>query len=118
MKQFRRADRVGEEMRRIICSLLENDLADEYPGMVTFTHVSVSSDLCYATVYYSFLGSDEGQEKVDGFFARERKRIQHLVGRALQIRRIPELTFKYDTAIKEGMRIERLLNDIKAEKNE
>ena len=118
MKQFRRADRVGEEMRRIICSLMENDLAGQYPGMITFTHVSVTTDLRYAKVYYSFMGPEENQRIIDEFFSREKRRIQHLVGKALQIRRIPELTFKYDSAVKEGMRIESLLNDINAEKNE
>ncbi|MBW1720141.1 MAG: 30S ribosome-binding factor RbfA [Deltaproteobacteria bacterium] len=118
MRQFKRSVRLGEQMLRDISSLMLNELADHLPGLVTFTHVRVSDDLRYATVYYSFLGKASDREVVAGYLAHERKHIQHLIGRNLQIRRIPELTFKFDPSIEEGIRIEQLLNEIKSNSKE
>jgi ribosome-binding factor A len=111
MKQFKRSTRIGEQMLRNISILMQDELTDQIPGLVTFTHVRVSDDL--ATAYYSVLGKATDRETVAGYFAHERKRLQHLIGRNLRLRRIPELTFKYDPSIEEGIRIEQLLDEIK-----
>jgi len=103
---------------RDISTLMRDELASQLPALVTFTHVRVSNDLRYATVYYSVLGEETGRDAAAGFFAKERKRIQHLVGHNLRIRCIPELTFKYDPSIVEGLRIEQLLNEIKGHPKE
>jgi len=93
---------------------MQTELADRAVRMVTFTHVRVSDDLHYATAYYSVLGDDTDRQAIVDYFAQERKRIQHLLGRNLHLRRIPELTLKYDPSVEEGIRIERLLNEIKS----
>lgn len=113
MKQFKRSTRIGEQILRDISILMQDELTDQLPGLVTFTHVRVSDDLQHATAYYSVLGKATDRETVAGFFAQERKRLQHLIGRNLRLRRIPELTFKYDPSIEEGIRMEQLLNEIK-----
>ncbi len=118
MKQFKRSDRVGEEALRTISRTMETELAEHFSGMVTFTHVRMSADLRYATVYYSFLGKEDDRKSVAEFFLRENGRIRHKLGANLRLRHIPELTFKYDPSIEEGMRIERLLNEIKSDKQE
>jgi len=59
MRQFKRSDRVGEQILRVISETMETELAESAPGMVTFTRVQMSADLRYATVYYSFLGSEK-----------------------------------------------------------
>jgi ribosome-binding factor A len=88
------------------------------PAMITFTHVRLTDDLRYATVYYSCLGKEKEQELVAGFLEREKKKIRQLVGRNLRLRHIPELTFKFDPSIEEGIRIEQLLNEIKTDREE
>jgi len=112
MKQFKRSTRIGEQILRDISILMQDELTDQIPVMVTFTHVRVSDDLQHATAYYS-VGKATDRETVAGFFAHERKRLQHLIGRNLRLRRVPELTFKFDPSIEEGIRIEQLLDEIK-----
>ncbi len=118
MKQYRRADRVSEEILRIISGLFETELSGCWKGMVTFTTVRLTGDLRYATVYFSHLGDDEELASVVDYFRRENKQIRYAVGKQLRIRHIPELRFKYDPSIEEGIKIERLLNEIKSEKKE
>ena len=118
MRQFRRADRVAEQILRIISEDLENDLAEHVPGMVTFTRVDLSSDLRYARVYYSHLGREEDRDKVGEYLDQEKRRIRHLVGSKLHVRHMPELNFRYDPSVAEGVRIEQLLNEIKSDRQE
>ena len=113
MRQFKRSTRIGEQMLRDISNLFQNELGDDVPGLVTFTHVRVSDDLQHATAFYSVLGKEEQCRLVAEYLARERRHLQHLIGRGLHLRRMPELSFKFDPSIQEGIRIEQLLNEIK-----
>lgn len=113
MRQFKRSTRLGEQILRDISTLLRGELVDHLSAMVTFTHAKVSDDLRYVTVYYSVLGREGDRDAAALYLERERKRIQHQIGRDLRIRRIPELSFKYDPSVEEGIRIEQLLNEIK-----
>ncbi|UCG61856.1 MAG: 30S ribosome-binding factor RbfA [Candidatus Zixiibacteriota bacterium] len=115
MRQFKRSARIGEQVLRDISRLVGTEMVDETPGMITFTHVRVTDDLRYATVYYSCLGQDDQQRQVADFLEKEKKRIRHLVGKNLHLRYIPEFSFKYDPSVREGIRIERLLDEIKSD---
>ncbi|MEW6050990.1 MAG: 30S ribosome-binding factor RbfA [Candidatus Zixiibacteriota bacterium] len=118
VKQYKRSDRLAEQILRDISSLLAQELADKMPGLVTFTHVRLSDDLRYATVYYSYLGDQAHRDKLDGYLIKENKRIRSLVGRNLRVRTIPEFRFKFDPSIEEGIRIEQLLNEIRNERKD
>lgn len=115
MKQYKRSTRIGEQVLRDISTLMETDLGDQAPGMITFTHVKVTDDLRFATVYYSCLGQQEEQAKAADFLEREKKRIRHLVGKNLRLRYIPEFSFRFDRSIQDGIRIEQLLDEIKGD---
>lgn len=117
MRQFKRTDRLNSQMLRDISQLLEGELAELTPGITTFTAVRLSSDLRYAKVYYSFLGSVEGRRLVDEFLLRERRRIRSRIGQNLSIRHIPELTFEFDPSVEKGIRIEQLLNEAQREQH-
>ncbi|UCD64223.1 MAG: 30S ribosome-binding factor RbfA [Candidatus Zixiibacteriota bacterium] len=118
MKQYKRSSRISEQVLRDISQLMETELVDEAPGMITFTHVRISDDLRYAKVYYSCLGQDEEQRKAADFLEKEKKRIRHLIGRNLRLKHVPEFTFKFDRSVQDGIRIEQLLDEIKNRPNE
>lgn len=118
MREFKRVDRLNEQIRRLVAEILEQELVEFSAGMVTFTAVELSRDLRYAQVFYSFLGSDKDKVAIEGFLQRERRRIRSLVGKGLHIRHIPELTFKFDPSVESGMKIERLFDEIKRDDGE
>jgi ribosome-binding factor A len=106
------------QIQRDISRLLEQELAEHVPGMVTFTHVKLSDDLRNARVYFSYLGDDDNRARVEEYLMRERKRIRSQVGRNLRVRQIPEIDFKFDPSVEHGLRIEQLLEEIKKESGE
>ena len=118
MRQFKRSDRLNQQILRDISQLLEQELSELGGGLTTFTAVRLTRDLRYASVYYSFLGKDEDRRRVEEYFLRERGRIRSEIGKHLNMRHIPELTFKFDPTIEQGIRIEQLLNEIKSDQQE
>lgn len=112
MRQFRRSDRLGAQILKDISNLVDTEFADKIPAMVTFTHVRLTNDLRYATVFYSCMEDAQGREAVAQSLDRNKNKIRRLVGKNLHVRRLPELIFKFDPSVAEGIKIERLLNEI------
>ena len=118
MSSFKRADRVADLLKIEIANLLLKDVRDPRIGSVTITGVKVTDDLRSARIFFVELGRDdcsagvqEGLKKATGFLKRE-------LGRRLQLRRVPEITFAYDPSFAYGSRIDTLLMEISREEEE
>ena len=107
-KSFPRSRRVGQQLQRALSEIMRRELRDPRLGTVTLTEVRMSSDLGYATVYYSVLGADEkqAQEILD----EAADQLRGPVGRALGLRHSPELRFVKDELIEGGARLSALIN--------
>ncbi len=113
MKSFKRKDRVRNQLLRDMQSVMESEINQNLNVMVTFTDVEMSDDLRYAKVYYSVLGDEDVKKRVASYMKNNRLRIQSQMGRLLAIKHTPEITFKFDPSIEQGIKIEKLLNEIK-----
>lgn len=107
--------RVGQEIKRVITSVLERgdvrspELEDAF---ITVTEVRVSPDLKYATAYIMTLnGKNLGiiLEKLN----EESWIFKKQIGAKLQLRYTPDLTFRVDDTFSEVDRIEKLLRNPK-----
>lgn len=116
MKSYKRSSRISEQLLRDISQLFVEELSEYAPDMITFTYVKITDDLKYATFYYSTLGDDEKREKVSEFLKGRTKHIRYSLGKNLHMRFIPEFRFKFDPSVEEGIKIEKLLNEIKSDK--
>ncbi len=108
-----RAERVGEQLKKVISELIQKEVKDPRIGFVTVTDVEVSGDLRHAKVFVSIFGSDEereetmkGLDKATGFIRSE-------VGQRIRLRHIPEILFRYDQSITRGIRISKLLQQVR-----
>jgi ribosome-binding factor A len=107
-KSYPRARRVAQQIQQALSELIRREVRDPRLGMVTLTEVRMSSDLGYATVYYSVLGADPqvAQEVLDSAAGM----LRGPLGRALGIRHSPELRFVQDELIESGARLSALIN--------
>lgn len=111
-KEFSRARRVGQQLQREVAMILQREIKDPRIGMVTVSDVDVSGDLQHARVYVTFLNNDaesietgiKGLSEASGY-------IRLLLGKAMQLRVVPELRFAYDKTLVEGMRISSLVTN-------
>ena len=114
----RRTDRVAALIQTVIGELLQKKLKDPRLGFVTITGVDITPDLKLARVFYTVLGKEnqkdhtqQALENAAGFFQRE-------IAEELKLRFTPKLSFHFDVAFEEGMKIERILGELHREEQE
>ena len=112
-----RIGRINEEIQKELASLIRN-LKDPrvQDTMISITHVETTPDLRYAKVYVSFLQEDraegalKGLKSAGGYLRRE-------LGRSLQLRYTPELTWALDDSITYGAKMLKLINGLEVKKD-
>jgi ribosome-binding factor A len=109
---FKRADRVADAIVGEISDILLKEARDPRISHLTITGVKMSDDLRLARIFFVQMGKDEvdkdtweGLEKAKGFLKRE-------LGKRLQLRYVPDITFLYDKSFEYGSHIDRLLMEI------
>ena len=108
----RRTNRLEEEIREEIARIIARELKDPRIGFVTVTGVRTATDLAYATVFVSVLGTEAEQERTLQGLQSAHGVLQAQVARELGTRRTPVLTFEYDPAIERGVRLTKLIDDL------
>jgi ribosome-binding factor A len=112
--EHRRSDRVAEAIREEVATFLSSDLKDpRVSKLVTVTGCEVTRDLRHAKVFVSVMGSDAERAQTFEGLASVATHLRSRVGRALQLRLAPEITFKADESVSRAARIEDLLAQIK-----
>ena len=106
-----RNSRVAEEIKKELSDIIRNGMKDpRVKGLVSVTHVEVSRDISSATIYLSTLGDAEEQSNMIKACKQAGGYIRGELASRLNLRFIPELTFKPDNSIQTGARINALLN--------
>jgi ribosome-binding factor A len=105
-----RSLRVAEAIREVVATAILHDVADPRVRSVTVVRVEVTSDLRFATVFVSIMGSESerkrslrGLEHAAGF-------LQARVAARLQTRFTPVLSFKYDDSVRKSVELSRLID--------
>ncbi len=112
---FKRAERVGDLIKREISEMLIRGIKDPRIGLVTITRVRLSDDLRLAKVFFSVMGSEEdrtrnlqGLNSAKGFIKRE-------IGKRIHLRYVPDIVFKFDPSVEYADHIDRLFKEIDRE---
>ncbi|ADM96845.1 30S ribosome-binding factor RbfA [Dickeya dadantii] len=113
-KEFSRTQRVAQEMQKEIAIIIQREVKDPRVGMATVSGVEVSRDLAYAKVFVTFLNDNEPEQVKAGVKALQDASgfIRMLLGKAMRLRVVPELTFSYDNSLVEGMRMSNLVTKV------
>jgi ribosome-binding factor A len=114
MAQGSRPDRVADQIRAELATLLARDVHDPGIGFITLTRVQISPDLQLARVMYTVLGDEKARTTSGRALQRAAPFLRRQIGARLRLKRAPELKFIYDDSIAGQDRIERLLNEIRA----
>lgn len=122
-REFKRTDRVGDQIQRDLAVLIQREIKDPRLGMVTISHAKVSKDLSYADVYITVLALGD-QDEVEAI-AASLKVLRNAAGflraqlaRGIKLRVMPELRFHFDESIERGRRLHSLIEDAYRKENE
>jgi ribosome-binding factor A len=112
MGQGSRPDRVADQIRAEVSSMIARDLHDPGLGFITITRVQVSPDLHHARVYYTAMGDQAARTNSGKALERASSFMRRQLGQRLRLRRAPELMFAFDESIAHQDRIAQLLQEI------
>jgi ribosome-binding factor A len=106
--------RVNESVRAVVAESV-GALKDPRIGMVTVTGVRVTPDLAEATVYFSVLGNEKKRRATLAGLESAHGVLQSRIGRQLNLRRTPTLTFSFDPSVEHGVSMTKLIDELAAE---
>ena len=109
-----RKRRVEAAIRQVLSEALPT-LKDPRIGFVTVTGVKATKDFAQATVYVSVYGTESEQQRTLEGLEAARGVLQAQVGRELQLRRTPVLSFAYDPAVERGVRLGKMIDELAPE---
>jgi len=108
-------DRLASLIQRELASIVNQEVKDKSFGYINLTEVKVTKDVSFATIYYTILSDDPKiieKSKVTIDEAKVTIRME-LAKKINNIRKIPDLIFKYDEALAYGNHIDKILKTIK-----
>ncbi len=91
-----RIEKLNQQFRREISSIIQNELNDPRLGFITINRVEITRDLSYAKVYFGVLADGKKTEKVEKGLLSAAGYIRKLLSKRIKIRLSPQLVFKLD----------------------
>ena len=109
----KRGFKIADHIRKTVSEVLRAKVRDPRVKTVTITDVEVTYDITIAKIFYSvYPWSENNLKDANVGLHSAKKFIRMQLGKELTCYRIPELTFKLDTSLDHGDRINKLLTRV------
>jgi len=116
-----RNKKISEEIKKIVSHIMMFEIKDpRVSKLSSVTHVDVTNDLRFATIYISVFDPKHNMEThIDGLNSAKGF-IRKEIGKKLKLHYTPEPIFKQDHSVEHGMHINEILGtlDIKHDEEE
>jgi ribosome-binding factor A len=114
----RKKARIEELLRRELSNIILYEMKDPRPGFITLTRVELSEDQRSAKVRLTVRGSEDEVKETFRVLEHARGYVQGLIGKRLDLRYTPVLTFMEDKEVLQAMRVEKLIDQARREDRE
>ena len=108
-----RVDRVEKMIERELALILSDSAKNELLKFVSITKVSVTKDLSLATVWYTVLGNQNEIAATSKQLVNASGFLRSELAHRLDLRKTPELRFKYAESLEYGNKITAILESLK-----
>lgn len=110
-REFPRARRVEEQLKRLLSELVRREVKDPRVGLITITSVEVSRDLSHANVFFTpFAGIGDPEAALEAL-RHAAGFLRHQVRDQMRLRVAPEIAFRIDDSVERGARLSALIHD-------
>ncbi len=103
-------ERMNKIAMRELSSILLLDSKNPLLKFVSITKVALTNDLSIATIWYTVIGKEDEIEATKKALEESKGFLRSELAKRLEIRKTPDLKFKYDESLEYGKHIEELLN--------
>jgi len=113
-----RIERINSVIRQEISELLQRQVKDPRLGnFIAITEVHTTPDLKYSKVFVSSLEDNTDKQEILKALTSAAGFFRSKIAKALDMRRTPELSFKWDDSIERGNRLIQLLDGVRQEES-
>ena len=106
-------ERMEKILEREISNIIFQEVKNEKIKFVTITKASLTNDLSLATIYYTVYGNNEQIDATIEALNEAKGFIRSILSKRLEVKKTPDLKFKYDESFEQGNRIEAILKGLK-----
>lgn len=111
-REYPRKLRVAAELQRVANELLAHEIHDPRLAGVRISAVELSGDLSIARLYFNALDPDEDPGPIETAFDHASGFFRSRLGRAVRLRRVPELSFIQDLGPRRGFELTHLIDEV------
>ena len=108
-----RVQRVEKIIERELASIIFTEVHNELIKFVSITKVALNKDMSVAMVSYTVLGNDGEIEATKKALDQARGFLRSELAHRLDLRKTPELRFKYDESLAYGNHINEVIENLK-----
>ena len=110
-----RIAKVSSLLRKEISIILQNDLENELlrSHFINISKIVVTGDLQYCKIYITTTAEENIRKEIVENLNLAKSFIRHTLGQRIEMRRVPDLTFKDDTVLEKGLSVLKLLDELK-----
>ena len=108
-----RLERVEKIIERELASILANDVKNGKLKFVSVTKVSVTKDLSIATIWFTVFGNEGEVDATSKELVEAKGYLRSELAHRLDLRKTPDLKFKYDESLAYGNKISKILEELK-----
>jgi len=107
-----KVDRLESLIQRELSLILQREVKDQV-GFITITGIKLTNELSFIFAYYTVFGSKEDLVKTQESLDRAKGFIKNQLASRVQMRKVPELVFKFDDTFDKGRKVDEILKTIK-----
>jgi ribosome-binding factor A len=117
MPQTHRIERVNAFIRQELSEMLLRESKDpRLSGYISINSVSTTPDLRYAKVLVSCVCDEARKKEILEALSHSAGFFRSVLAKRVKMRRVPELSFVWDTSIERGSRLIELIDKVSSEK--
>tara|TARA_B100000401_G_C52371191_1_gene514965 strand:+ start:165 stop:563 length:399 start_codon:yes stop_codon:yes gene_type:complete len=110
-----RIAKVSSLLKKEITLILQNDLENDLlrSNFINISKIDLTRDMQFCKIYVTSSADEVKRKEIIDNLNLAKNFIRHILGQRIEMRRVPDMTFKDDTVLVKGLSVLKLLEELK-----
>jgi len=110
-----RIAKVSSLLKKEITLILQNDLENDLlrSNFINISKIDLTGDLQFCKIYITSTAEEVKRKEIIDNLNLAKNFIRHTLGQRIEMRRVPEITFKDDIILEKGLSVLKILEKLK-----
>ena len=109
-----RLAKVSSMLKKEITLILQNDLENDLlkSNFIHISKIDLTGDLQFCKIYITSTAEEKIRKEIVDNLNLAKNFIRHTLGQRIEMRRVPEMTFKDDEVLEKGLSVLKVLEEL------